>query len=97
MHRGIVYMFFSSSLLPVDFPFTTCAHDDSTTIPLLTAARHFSFEMAFRGTESPMDFEWQGHGPVDPASPFHKHIMDAQAKKRMFEQPSPRQGAYTEQ
>ncbi|KIW48293.1 hypothetical protein, variant [Exophiala oligosperma] len=38
--------------------------------------------MAFRGTESPMDFEWQGHGPVDPTSPFHKHIMDAQAKKR---------------
>ncbi|KAL2443737.1 hypothetical protein ABEF95_011386 [Exophiala dermatitidis] len=38
--------------------------------------------MAFRGTESPMDFEWQGHGPVDPSSPFHKHIMDAQAKKR---------------
>jgi hypothetical protein len=39
--------------------------------------------MAFRGTESPMDFEWQGHGPVDPTSPFHKHIMDAQAKKRV--------------
>ncbi|EXJ90411.1 hypothetical protein A1O1_03512 [Capronia coronata CBS 617.96] len=38
--------------------------------------------MAFRGTESPMDFEWQGHGPMDPTSPFHKHIMDAQAKKR---------------
>lgn len=38
--------------------------------------------MAFRGTESPMDFEWQGHGPVDPSSPFHKHIMEAQARKR---------------
>lgn len=38
--------------------------------------------MAFRGNESPMDFEWQGHGPVDPSSPFHKHIMEAQAKKR---------------
>ncbi|KAI1628001.1 Di-sulfide bridge nucleocytoplasmic transport domain-containing protein [Exophiala viscosa] len=38
--------------------------------------------MAFRGTESPMDFEWQGHGPVDPTSPFHRHIMEAQAKKR---------------
>ncbi|KIV90114.1 hypothetical protein PV10_07455 [Exophiala mesophila] len=46
--------------------------------------------MAFRGTESPMDFEWQAHGPVDPTSPFHKHIMDAQAKKRThreFESP----------
>ncbi|KIW67008.1 hypothetical protein PV04_06286 [Phialophora macrospora] len=38
--------------------------------------------MAFRGTESPMDFEWQGHGPVDPSSPFHKHMIDMQAKKR---------------
>jgi len=38
--------------------------------------------MAFRGTESPMDFEWQGHGPVDTSSPFHKHIMEAQARKR---------------
>ncbi|KAJ9606697.1 hypothetical protein H2200_008705 [Cladophialophora chaetospira] len=38
--------------------------------------------MAFRGTESPMDFEWQGHGPVDPNSPFHKRILDMQAKKR---------------
>lgn len=32
-----------------------------------------------------MDFEWQGHGPIDPSSPFHKHMMDAQAKKRMLE------------
>ena len=38
--------------------------------------------MAFRGTESPMDFEWQGHGPIDPTSPFHKHMLDMQAKKR---------------
>jgi hypothetical protein len=38
--------------------------------------------MAFRGTESPMDFEWQGRGPVDPNSPFHKHLVDMQAKKR---------------
>jgi hypothetical protein len=46
--------------------------------------RNFYFDMAFRGTESPMDFEWQGrHGPIDPSSPFHKHMMDAQAKKRM--------------
>ncbi len=47
--------------------------------------RDFCFDMAFRGTESPMDFEWQGHGPIDPSSPFHKHMMDAQAKKRMLE------------
>ncbi|KIX02520.1 uncharacterized protein Z518_08461 [Rhinocladiella mackenziei CBS 650.93] len=40
--------------------------------------------MAFRGTESPMDFEWQGHGPVDPTSPFHKHIMEAHAKMRTY-------------
>ncbi|OCT55062.1 hypothetical protein CLCR_02942 [Cladophialophora carrionii] len=38
--------------------------------------------MAFRGTESPMDFEWQGHGPVDPTSPFHRRMIDMQAKKR---------------
>lgn len=86
MHRALFTCFFPYSLLPIDFPFTACAHDDSKIIPSLVAARHFFLEMAFRGTESPMDFEWQGHGPVDPTSPFHKHIMDAQAKKRTFEQ-----------
>ncbi|RMZ88105.1 hypothetical protein DV736_g4666, partial [Chaetothyriales sp. CBS 134916] len=33
--------------------------------------------MAYRGTESPMDFEWQGHGtgPIDTSSPFHRFTM----------------------
>ncbi|RMD39212.1 hypothetical protein DV735_g5917, partial [Chaetothyriales sp. CBS 134920] len=33
--------------------------------------------MAHRGTESPMDFEWQGNGtgPIDPSSPFHQFTM----------------------
>ncbi|OAL35141.1 hypothetical protein AYO20_05618 [Fonsecaea nubica] len=38
--------------------------------------------MAFRGTESFMDFEWQGHGPLDPTSPYHKRVVEMQAKKR---------------
>lgn len=38
--------------------------------------------MAFRGNESPMDFQWQGHGPVDPTSPFHKLAMDNEKKRK---------------
>lgn len=38
--------------------------------------------MAFRGNESPMDFQWQGYGPVDPTSPFHKLAMDNEKKRK---------------
>lgn len=45
--------------------------------------------MEKRSTESPMDFEWQTHGPADSNSPFTKHTMsyhesqkDPQLKKR---------------
>ncbi|KAI9820316.1 MAG: hypothetical protein M1827_005938 [Pycnora praestabilis] len=54
--------------------------------------------MDIRTHESPMDFEWQTHGPADESSPFHKLAMshrqsqmDNQAKKRthsIFESPS---------
>lgn len=37
--------------------------------------------MAFRGNESPMDYQWQTTRPVDPSSPFHKFAM-ANDKKR---------------
>lgn len=37
--------------------------------------------MAFRGNESPMDYQWQTSRPVDPSSPFHKFAM-ANEKKR---------------
>ena len=71
--------FFWHSLL---LPFRVVPAEKSL---LYLELRNFYFDMAFRGTESPMDFEWQGHGPIDPSSPFHKHMMDAQAKKRMLD------------
>lgn len=40
-------------------------------------------KMAFRGTESPMDFEWHGHGPVDSASPFVGFAMDPNKKRKV--------------
>lgn len=43
--------------------------------------------MAHRGNESPMDFQWQGHGPSDPSSPFHKIAMDNAKKRRKLTAP----------
>lgn len=45
--------------------------------------------MAFRGNESPMDFQWEKHGPTDPSSPFHKFAM-ANDKKRKQHQTDPK-------
>lgn len=45
--------------------------------------KHFLI-MAYRGTESPMDFEWQGHGPVDPSSPFHRYAMENKKREVAF-------------
>ncbi|KAI9836104.1 MAG: hypothetical protein M1819_001720 [Sarea resinae] len=54
--------------------------------------------MDIRSHESPMDFEWQTHGPADESSPFYKLAMshrksqdESQAKKRqhsIFDSPS---------
>ncbi|KAI9750994.1 MAG: hypothetical protein M1835_001297 [Candelina submexicana] len=43
--------------------------------------------MALRSHESPMDWEWQTHGPADASSPFHKLAMDhRQNQNRQKEQ-----------
>ncbi len=56
-------------------------HDEST---LNTAPSIYRFtNMSFRGTESPMDFEWQRHhGPVDVTSPFHRYAMESSKKRK---------------
>ncbi|KAK5093896.1 hypothetical protein LTR70_004421 [Exophiala xenobiotica] len=44
--------------------------------------------MAFRGNESPMDYQWQTSRPVDPSSPFHKFAMANDKKHLTTEQGS---------
>ncbi|KAI9721049.1 MAG: hypothetical protein M1812_002530 [Candelaria pacifica] len=38
--------------------------------------------MARRTNETPMDWEWQTHGPADASSPFHKLAMDHQQNQQ---------------
>jgi hypothetical protein len=44
-----------------------------------------------------MDFEWQGYGPVDATSPFHKYAMESSKKRKSTGIPCSNKAAITDQ
>lgn len=50
--------------------------------------------MAFRGNESPMDFQYDNNGPLDPSSPFSQYTLNQQKKRTHSQSNSPKKSFF---